>query len=398
MTPRRALSYCLAALAFCLPLSIAGANASLAGVTLALIWLFATDRRAALSALGEAARSPVFLALAAYAGWALISSLAGLDPAASLRLWPKDLHKLLAFLAIGAALAAADGVPVMAPFALGLGVHALVGIGQAAGSWIGGAEQVRAHGFLHPVSYAEVLGLGLIAAAAYLARSAAPAGRRRAAVLLLALAAAALVVSQTRGALLAMGAAYAATCLLEVRWRRYALAAGLVLCGVIAFWEIMPTGGEHGRSLRNLISTDSKKSQHRSRLALWDVALRVARDHPITGVGPGRYRQVFVVYHPDTLAGEAAWGNAHNIYLHQLAERGVPGLIVLLAVFYAFLLGAWREERARHDAWTLCAAAATAAFLAMNLTETAWQTEQVATLFLFLWLLGAGPRPSREIL
>ena len=93
-----------------------------------------------------------------------------------------------------------------------------------------------------------------------------------------------------------------------------------------------------------------------------------------------------------------AWGNAHNVYLHQLAERGFLGLILLLAALWLMLLGAWRAEQARRDAWTLWAAAATAAFLVMNLTEVAWQTEQVFTLFIFVWLLGAGPRPAREIL
>ncbi|MBI4060105.1 MAG: O-antigen ligase family protein [Elusimicrobia bacterium] len=395
MTPRRALSLGLAALAAALPLSIAGANAALAAISLVLVWLFASDRRAALNALGEAARSPVFLALTAYVAWSLIASLAGLDPEASLRLWPKDLHKAWAFLAIGAALLAADGVSVATPLAAGLGLHAAVGVYQAAADWIGGEARVRAHGFLHPVSYAEVVGLGLLGAAAYLARPGAAPGRRRAAAVLLALLAAALVLSQTRAVLVAAAAAYGAACLLEARWRRHALAALLILAGVVAFWEVMPTAG---RSLRNLFSRDGATSPHRSRLALWDVALRVARDRPLTGVGPGRYRESFERYHPEKIDGEGTWGNAHNVYLHQLAERGVPGLLILLAALGTLLLGAWRAERARGDAWSLWAATATAAFLVMNLTEVAWQTEQVATLFFLLWQLGAGARPAREIL
>lgn len=394
MTPRRALSYCLAALAFALPLSIAGANAALAALTLVLIWLFASDRRAALSSLGATARSPVFSALAAYAAWSLIASLAGLDPAASLRLWPKDLHKLWVFLAIGAALLAADSVPVAGPLAAGFGLHALAGIVQAAGAWIGGAKQIRAHGFLHPVSYAEVLGLGLIGAAAYLARPGA-APRRRAAAVLIALLAAALVASQTRAVLVALAAAYATACVLEARWRRHALAAILILGAVAAIWEVMPTGG---RNIRGLFSRNDETSSQRSRLILWDVAMSAARERPLTGVGPGRYREAFAEHHPETLDGETTWGNAHNLYLHQLAERGAPGLLLLLWALAAFMISARRADAQRRDAWSLGAATATAGFLVMNLTETAWQTEQVATLFLFVWLLGAGPRPAREIL
>ena len=395
MTPRRALSFGLAALACTLPLSIAGANAALAALTLALLWLLSTDRRSALAALRATARSPVFLALSAYAAWSLLASLAGLDPRASLRLWPKDIHKLWAFLAIGTALAAAEGAPVGAPLAAGLALHALVGIGQAASEWIAGSDRVRAHGFLHPVSYAEVIGIGLLGAAAYVARSDAPKKRRQGAGILLALLAAALVGSQTRAVLLAVAAAYAAACVLDARWRRHILAAIVIVTGVFAFWEIMPTGG---RGLRNLIASDAASSPHRARIQLWNAALRIARDRPMTGVGPGRYREAIESYHPETRDEQGDWGNAHNVYLHQLAERGAPGLLILLFALGTLGLGAWRAERARGDSWSLWAATATVAFFVMNLTEVAWQTEQVATLFIFVWLLGAGTRPAREIL
>jgi O-antigen ligase len=207
--------------------------------------------------------------------------------------------------------------------------------------------------------------------------------------------AAALVASQTRAVLFAMATAYVVACVFEARWRRQVLTAILILGGVLAFWEVMPTGG---RSLSNLLSHDQITSAHRARFALWDVALRIAHDRPLTGVGPGNYRQAFERYHPERLDGEGSWGNAHNVYLHQLAERGAPGLLLLLAALAAFLIGAWHAERTRRDALSLWTAATTAAFFVMNLTEVAWQTEQVATLFFFLWLLGTVPRTAREIL
>lgn len=397
MNPRRALSYGLAALAFCVPLSIAGTNLSLAALTAALLWALADrdDRGAALGALADAAGSPVFLALAVYAAWGLVSSLAGLDPAASLRLFPKDAHKLWTFLTVWTALSLAESAPVAASFATGLGLHAALGTGQAALQWMSGEERVRAHGFMHPVSYAEILGLGLLGAAAYLARSEGPPPRRRAAAVALSLTAAGIVLSQTRAVLFALAGAFAAACLLEPRWRRHSLKAILALFFVVGFWEVMPTSG---RNIRTLLSTNPETSPHRSRLVLWDVALSIAADRPWTGAGPGHYRRSFETYHPERLDGEGTWGNAHNLYFHQLAERGIPGLLILLGSLAAFAAGAWKADRARRGAASLWAATATAALLVMNLTEVAWQTEQVATLFLFAWLLGAGPLRSREIL
>ena len=60
----------------------------------------------------------------------------------------------------------------------------------------------------------------------------------------------------------------------------------------------------------------------------------------------------------------------------------------LLALFWSFLARAWRHARRDSNALSLWALAATAAFLVMNLTESAFQNEQIATLFLFIWALG----------
>ncbi len=399
MTPRRALSLCLAALAFALPLSIAGTNIALAATSACLLWCLASAsaRTVAAAALAREARGPVFLALAAYAAWSLLSSSFGYDPAAGFRLFPKDAHKLWAFITIAVALAASERVFVAAPFAAGLAAHASYGIVQAIQQWIGGDYRVRAQGFLHPVSYGEVLGMGLIGVVAWFARprEGAPPRERSAAAALAALTAAALVLSQTRAVLLSLGAAFGAACLIETRWRRHVWAALLFTAVVVAFWEVMPTGG---RNLRNLLSQSAGTSAHRTRLVLWDVALRAFAERPLAGVGPGQYRQAFERLHPQRLDGVRSWGDAHNAYFHQLAERGALGVLFLVAALAALTRGAWRAEAARRDAWSVWAVGATAAFLVMNLTENAWQTEQVATLFFFIWLLGTGTRPAREIL
>ncbi|MFI5360716.1 MAG: O-antigen ligase family protein, partial [Elusimicrobiota bacterium] len=124
-----------------------------------------------------------------------------------------------------------------------------------------------------------------------------------------------------------------------------------------------------------------------SRLILWRVALRMFRDHPATGVGLGQYRALFDRYSPP-YEGQAHWGTAHNIYLHQLAERGLVGFAALMVLLGALLLRSWRAGRSSGGAAALWAAAAVPAFLVMNGTETALQTEQFATLFLLLWAWG----------
>ena len=79
----------------------------------------------------------------------------------------------------------------------------------------------------------------------------------------------------------------------------------------------------------------TKNSQ--SREALWAGALEMSMDHPITGVGPGRFGAESVNYirdDPIALVDPVA----HNAYLELLAESGP----FALAAFLAFLGISWR--------------------------------------------------------
>ncbi len=67
------------------------------------------------------------------------------------------------------------------------------------------------------------------------------------------------------------------------------------------------------------------------------------------------------------------------------AGMGALGFAALAGVWTVFLRRAWRRCRARGSAWNDWALAATAAFFIMNLTETAFQNEQVTTIFLLIW-------------
>lgn len=395
MTPQRALDWSLAALAFAAPLSVAGMNASLCLLSAAVLWAWRDPEAGphVRQALAEAAFSPVLALLGASALWFLVSSFAADEPARSLRLVPKELHKLWVFFALMGALGAARRGPALRASALGLGAHALIGIaGVAAAAWAHGGP-IRARGFVHPVSYGNILGLAIVFAACALTRpSSAP--ERRAAGALAALIGLALVLNQTRAVLVAAIAAAAAAALAAPVLRRRIIGALLILGAVGTLWEFMPTGG---RNLRTLFSGGEAGAGHRSRLVLWRTAAEMTLGDPWTGVGPGNFRSSFERRHPAPLDAERSWGSAHNLFLHQSAERGAVGLLLLLGLFGTLAASAWRASRQRPAAG-LAAFAATAAFFVMNLTETAWQTEQVATFFLLVWTWGAGPRRAGEVL
>jgi O-antigen ligase len=177
----------------------------------------------------------------------------------------------------------------------------------------------------------------------------------------------------------------------EKRGRLVLAAAVLAMCATIGLWELAPTGGRTFSSVMTT-SVSASEPQH-ARWVLWDAAWRMFKDHPATGVGPGGYRGAFPSYFTGTLDGERDWGSAHDLYLHQLAERGLLGAAALLAVFGAIAYRLLKCERRAHSRWTLWALASWAAYLVLNVTETSFQTEQTATLALFAWACAEGERP-----
>jgi O-antigen ligase len=91
------------------------------------------------------------------------------------------------------------------------------------------------------------------------------------------------------------------------------------------------------------------------RIELWRDAGRLAVDHPVTGVGPGRFEEASRIagLDPDTRA-------AHSAILETAAEIGIPGAALLVGAMLAVLGGLWSRGRAAAPA--MVAVAAWAAF------------------------------------
>jgi len=70
------------------------------------------------------------------------------------------------------------------------------------------------------------------------------------------------------------------------------------------------------------------RSLSERRLVLWHEAWVILRDHPVSGVGPGRFQVVSPTARSDR---DSRW--AHNEFLQIGAETGVPGLLGIMGVF-----------------------------------------------------------------
>jgi O-antigen ligase len=122
----------------------------------------------------------------------------------------------------------------------------------------------------------------------------------------------------------------------RIRWMPVLAGLVLALLAVVTLDIVVL----HGRVVERM----GRLTQDPNRVRLWQTALRMAADHPVLGVGTGRYAFFFREYAGALAEGFGPfWGTAHSLYLHLLAEQGLVGL----ASFLCFVGSVWIGAAAR---------------------------------------------------
>ncbi|MDE2237432.1 MAG: O-antigen ligase family protein, partial [Elusimicrobia bacterium] len=324
------------ALAATLPVSIAGVNCLAVALTALLLWMNSSGDRLPWRAVA----TPFSAWLLAYFCVAIVVSAAGVDPATSWPMLHKDLHKLWLTALLLAALPLADRKRLWPALGTGFTLIAAAGIAQTLLLRMPDGTMIRAHAFVHPVTYGEILSLGFLGAACLrgLGEKAPP---KKALDAFLVLSGAALFLNQTRGALLGLFVGLLALACGDKRLRRLALFAVAGLPLVLALWELLPNN--HTIAQMVIRSREPGPNGALARLILWRVGWDIFRSHPWLGAGPGNYRTLFTHYFQGVLDGQRVWGSAHNLYIHQAAERGLLGLAALGGLLATMTWRAWRR-------------------------------------------------------
>ena len=356
---QRAITWVLTALALGLAASITLAEVAL-GVLLALVLLS-----------GRRPRVPLLVPLAAFAAWTAASALASPRPLESL----VEGRSVLWLAAVWVLVTALDDARATHRFATGLFIAvaavALMAIVQVAACPpippdVPGLARFfrkcsRARGFFSIyMTLAGVLTLVLIGAVPRLAvagRHLAWAGPAWAAGLV------ALGLTYVRGAWVGFVLGLAGSLALLRRDRLVvAMAVGVVLVA-----SAVP--GVSHRIGRTTLENETT----RDRLAMLRGGLRMVRDHPLMGVGPGQVKHVYPATYVPPEALRRTTSHLHNTPLQIAAERGVVGLGLWLWIFVAWFRRAARAWRALPSvpdrALALGALLAIAAFLAAGLFE-----------------------------
>ena len=151
------------------------------------------------------------------------------------------------------------------------------------------------------------------------------------------------VLTQSRGGTLGLVAAAAYYWLRSPKKIQTGLLATVVAGLVVA----MAPGAYFSRM--NQIA-DTQEGSASARLMAWGVAIQMAADNPLLGVGAGNFpTKIGNEYRTDGVVGSGM--NAHSVYFLALGELGLPGLVVVLYFIFSGLIAnahLSREARERH--------------------------------------------------
>lgn len=174
--------------------------------------------------------------------------------------------------------------------------------------------------------------------------------------LVLVILAVALVLSYTRAAWLSLVVAMGVWILirLKIRFKTMVITAISILAVVLVFQkqivmylerndeESSSDLVEHFSSMSNITSDASNLE----RINRWSCAIRMFRERPVFGYGPGTYMFKYAPYQLkkertiiSTNAGDG--GNAHSEYLGPLAESGLAGMVTVLMLIITVMYTAF---------------------------------------------------------
>jgi O-antigen ligase len=147
----------------------------------------------------------------------------------------------------------------------------------------------------------------------------------------------AIVLTQSRGGMLACGAALVLWVLRSVRRAPAALGVAVALACVSMLGPANIF--EHRMESAQAFGTDMSAQ---GRIDAWRTGMNIAAARPLTGVGAG----AFVVAWPDFAPGDAGPARTeHNTFVQLVAEIGIPALCFFVLALVAGALGVSRATR-----------------------------------------------------
>lgn len=100
------------------------------------------------------------------------------------------------------------------------------------------------------------------------------------------------------------------------------------------------------------MTNTTTNTSNTDRLQMWQGCLTMYKNHPVIGVGLGRFKPEYKEYaksHPEIVR---TYSHAHNNFMHLLAETGTIGIAgYLIFIFYSLVhsLRSWLKSKSPYD-------------------------------------------------
>ncbi len=353
---------------------------------------------------------PVFIPLGLFLGWLIVSLAVSPEPLAGL----PQVKKIYVFCMLPVALAALpqvrDYLCVFGGWALVAAASAVLALGQFGWKYLLARESGEAFyqayvaqritGFMsHWMTFSGQAMLVALLVLSYLLFGPPLTLRWRAAAWgLLGLLMAGIVLGYTRGIWIATAVAALPLLWNWRRWMAFVAPAAFVL--LLAFGP----ASVQDRFL-SIFRPHGEMDSNQHRVVTFATGVAMMQAHPLFGIGPERVGSHMEQYAPAWIRRpfpEGYYGHLHNIYIHYAAERGIPALIFLLAIFGVLL---WRQRQALAAAprgnslpraLHLGVAACILAIMVGGLFEYNLGDSEILTMFLVIAAAGysSGPSPG----
>ncbi|OGS17948.1 MAG: hypothetical protein A2219_06725 [Elusimicrobia bacterium RIFOXYA2_FULL_50_26] len=174
----------------------------------------------------------------------------------------------------------------------------------------------------------------------------------------------------SRGAYVALITGMLAISIIRIR----ALILPLIL--LLMFWQAILPKTVIDRIKETHTEEGALDSSSRHRLELWEESLSIFQENPITGVG------FDVIYHRGLLG---RFKDTHNIFMKVLAEEGIIGALIFIALFWKALASGYRLYRDADDEFLkglgLGFAACVVGTLTTNMFGDRWTFMQIIVYF-----------------
>ncbi len=245
-------------------------------------------------------------------------------------------------------------IPLLAVIAYTIYNHSKLGFDEEAGHW------VMTPFYNDHTAYGAILALFIPVFLGFIVDKSYSRTMRLASTGVLVVLITALILSFSRAAWISLAASFVIYLIILLRIKfRWILLTIAVFIGIFMMfkWEILDALEknkqdssanfiEHVQSISN-ISSDASNLE---RINRWQSALRMYRERPLWGWGPGTYQFLYAPFQRtkektiiSTNFGDM--GNAHSEYIGPLAESGFPGMLIMVALVVSFFITGLRVHR-----------------------------------------------------